>query len=121
MEIANGRKMPISTPSAASGTNSPLDVTESRKSGPPRAFRDETFTEIARTIGTSARTSRPIWLRRRPPMSRTSERSSRDDTSRLLGACAATSAADIEALPGQTDEEVLEARRGHDEPAHRDA
>src|SRR6478735_5457110 len=96
MEIARGRKIPISTPSAASGTNSPFDVTESRKSGPPPP----------------------------PPMSRISDRRKRVDTRRLRGSDGAASwtlvsAADIEALPREADKEVLETRRRHGEPAHR--
>ena len=92
MEIARGRKIPISTPSAASGTNSPFDVTESRKSGPPPSPPPlDSFTEMARTIGTAARTRSPIWLRRRPPMSRISDRRKRVDTRRLRGSDGAAS------------------------------
>src|SRR4051812_25574355 len=126
MAMASGRKIPISTLSAARGTKSPFEVMESRKSGPPCPDPLESFTEMASTIGTAARTSSPIWLRRRPPISRISDRSSRVDTRRLWGrspeastAGSARSATDIEALPRQADERVLEAGRRHGDPATR--
>src|SRR5215218_2383244 len=121
--MARGRKRPISTPSAASGTNSPFAVIEERKSGPRPARGAEIRTATAIRTGTAASTSRPIWLRRRPPISPSSDHSRRaesrldrptDGGDDVAGAPAGggvvtDSATDIETLPGQGDEEVLEA------------
>src|SRR6476469_62031 len=123
--MARGRKSPSSTLSAASGTNSPLEVIEDRKSGPRPSRGEEIRTATAMRTGTAARTSRPIWLRRRPPMSPSSDHSSRvdrtvdTDRARRGGAAGTVGAAgegvggtdsatDIETRPGQRDEEVLE-------------
>ena len=80
--MARGRKSPSSTPSAASGTNSPFEVIEDRKSGPRPSRGDEIRTATAMRTGTAARTSSPIWLRRRPAISRSSDRSRRVDSRR---------------------------------------
>src|SRR6478735_3150383 len=129
--MARGRKSPSSTPRAASGTNSPFEVMEDRKSGPRPSRGDEIRTATAMRTGTAARTSSPIWLRRRPAMRRSSDRRSRVDSRRLGGAPARPvvaaasvrtgSVADIEALPGEGQEEVLETRAGHRELLDADA
>src|SRR6476661_797672 len=131
IDIASGRNIPISTPSAASGTKRPLEVIDERKSGPCPGCGVDDFTAMAMTTGTAARTSRPAWLRRRPAMMRSSERSNRVDSRRPFGrGCAmfgaapvatCASAADIEALPRERDEQVLEARRARGERAHPDS
>src|SRR3954454_16386508 len=122
--MASGRKSAISTPSAASGTKSPFEVIEERKSGPRPARGAEMRTATAMRTGTAASTSRPIWLRRRPPMRPSSDHSRRaesrldsptragDDVGGAAGAGGVVtgSATDIETLPGQGHEEVLEAR-----------
>jgi hypothetical protein len=121
MDIANGRNIPISTLNAASGTNRPFDVMDERKSGPSPSRGVDILTAIAITTGTAASTTRPAWLRRRPAMMRSSERSSLVESRRppergdmVLGAGPApaspASTADIEALPRQRHEQVLEAR-----------
>src|SRR6476661_136037 len=131
--MASGRKSPISTPSAASGTNSPFEVIEERKSGPRPARGAEIRPATAMRAGTAARTSRPIWLRRRPPMSPSSDQSRRPESrpdqvvragggAPPAGADVVTdSATDIETLPGQRDEQVLEARAAHRELPDADA
>src|SRR5690242_14804251 len=140
IDMASGRNTPISTPSAARGTNRPLLVIEDRKSGPSPAPGVDIFTAIAITIGRAASTASPAWLRRRPPMSRSSERSRRVESRRCAAGRArppvltvpgvvrpvvasvvlVASAADIEALPRKRDEQVLQARPVEGEPAHPD-
>src|SRR6476619_1224495 len=130
--MARGRKGPSSTPRAASGTNSPFEVMEDSKSGPRPSRGDEIRTATAMRTGTAASTSSPIWLRRRPAISLSSDRSRREDSRRdrgtppprgtPLGTSARTgSAADIETLPGERDEQVLEAGTRHGELLDADA
>src|SRR3954454_5283741 len=111
---ARGRNSPSSMVSAARATNSPFSVIELKKSGPPRSLpAEDTLTAMAISIGTPARTSSPAWLRRRLKINRSSDRRNRDDgRRRVIGTVA--SATDIEALPRQRDEHVLE--RGHADP-----
>src|SRR5689334_17566508 len=137
---ASGRNRPSSTPSAASATNRPLSVIEERKSGPRPGEGCDSFTTMAMMTGTTARTPRPARLRRRPKISRSSEarnRSAHPRTGRPSGcagarpdreagrpgdgAAGATSAADIEALPRERDEQVLQAGSLHGETHHRHA
>src|SRR4029077_15905203 len=111
---ASGRNRPISMVSAASATNSPFSVIERKKSGASAPGRDAELlivTEIS--TGTAARTTSPAWLRRRPSISRSSDRRKRGETAATgrrtaVEAGAGRSATDIEALPGQGDEHVLE-------------
>src|SRR5450631_312784 len=136
---ARGRNRPSSMLSEAKATNSPLDVIWVKKSGPRPALGVDTLTVTAIMIGTSARMASPAWLRRRPKISRSSERRKRVETCRsgraaddvdrqvpdpgvwaLIGP-AFSSAADIEALPRHGDEQVLEAGTFDREPAHRHA
>src|SRR5262245_49976599 len=134
---ANGRNSGSSTVNAASATNSPLDVMLVKKSGPP--LPDDgalTFTAIAMVSGTAASTARPAQLRRRPKISRSSERKNlvltgRGDHGRpitcppdgcspgLADAPPRTSTADIEALPGQRHEDLFQVRCHHREPPYR--
>src|SRR5580765_615840 len=134
MAMAIGRNRVISSVSAASGTNSPLAVAWTRKSPAswPSRFGAVSLTATARTTGSAARTSMPIWLRRRPMMRPSSERSSRVETARGRVAvdpvcrvptspCSTPfSATDIEALPRHRHEQVLQARRVDDEPTPAD-
>src|SRR6476646_6250862 len=112
---ARGRKRPSSIVRAASATNSPLLVIELKKSGPPRSCRGvETRTATAISTGTPASTTRPARLRRRRKISRSSERKNRVEGRRRRTA-ATVSAADIEALPGQGDEDLLQRGAAHPE------
>src|SRR5450759_561287 len=120
---ASGRKSPISRVSAANATKSPLDVIEAKKSGPRPGRGVDTLTAIAMMTGTAARMPIPAWLRRRPKISPSSERRKRVEMrrgARSPGALVAssperrvlspvTSAADIEALPGEGHEQVFQA------------
>src|SRR5450759_5932794 len=116
---ASGRNRASSMLSAANATNSPLDVIAAKKSGPRPGLGVETLTVIAVISGTTARLPIPAWLRRRPKISRSSDRKKRVDTCRggraavdvsepLFGPLVGPvfrpgprSAADIEALPRQ--------------------
>src|SRR5450756_298854 len=121
---AIGRNSGISSTSAASATNSPLPVIRSRKGADSPPLGGDARTAIARMTGTEIRISPPTQLRRRPKISNSSDRKNLAGTWRL--ACAgtpcpagATSAADIEPLPGELDEHLLEVPGEHLEPAHR--
>src|SRR3954470_444506 len=113
-ETASGRNSPISMVSAASATNRPFSVIERKKSGASWPGRDsELLTDTEIRTGTAASTTRPAWLRRRPSMSRSSERRKRGETAATGRRTAwrdgvGRSATDIEALPGQGEEHVLE-------------
>src|SRR5450631_164978 len=125
---ASGRKSPISRVSAARATNSPLDVIDAKKSGPRPDPLVDTLTAIAMISGTAARMPSPAWLRRRPKISRSSERRNRVETcrrGRVTGATATLaarsgvrSAADIEALPSKGHEQVLKAGALQGKPRH---
>src|SRR6476469_7889050 len=115
---ANGRNKPSSIVRAARATNRPFSVIELKKSGPPSSCPGvETFTAMAISTGTPASTSIPARLRRRWKISRSSERKNRVD-GRRRGATSA-STADIEALPGQGHEDVLQRLATHLETGHR--
>src|SRR5262249_531055 len=133
---ASGRNSGSSTPSAASATNIPLLVMAEMKSGPsprPPPPGGETLTAIEMRMGTDASTARPPPLGRRPKTGHRSERRNRVDSRRgrgiAIGAAAPSSAppssappssaADIEALSGERDEQLLEVRRGDGEAADR--
>src|SRR6476646_9046324 len=121
---ASGRKSPSSMLSEASATNSPLPVIAERKSGPrPSSPGVETLTAMASRIGTDASTAMPARLRRRPKMSRSSEPRNRNDARRCGRTTdappMADSTTDIEALPRERDEQVLEAGCLDGEAAHR--
>src|SRR5262245_5440467 len=120
---AISRKNGSSMASAVSATNRPLLTTLVRNTGPSfGSVGAELFTDTARMKGTDASTASPAQLRRRPKMSHSSDRRNRVLT-RDRGAAsrtAAVSTADIEALPGQADEHLLQIRRGDDESAYRD-
>src|SRR3954471_4210765 len=123
---ARGRNSPSSSVRAARATNRPLSVIEEKKSGPsPPPPGEDSFTATEISTGTDASTSIPAWLRRRRRISRSSERSSRVENLRPMTdrvtAPAPVSAADIEALTGESHEHVLERRRADPEPHHRDA
>src|SRR3954452_23307570 len=116
---ANGRKSPSSIVSAARATKRPFSVMEGKKSGPsPRCGADVlTATEII--TGTAARTTRPARLRRLRKINRSSERRNRVEIRRGDGT--RTSAADIEALPGQREEDLFQGGRPDAEAKNRDA
>src|SRR4051812_534813 len=101
--------------SAERATKRPFSVIERKKSGASSPGLEAVLlTAIAMKIGTAASTNRPIWLRRRRKISRSSERRNRVEgrrTGRVPEADRGpvTSATDIEALPGQRYEDVLEA------------
>src|SRR5450830_859150 len=121
---AIGRNSGISSTSAASATNSPLPVIRSRKGADSPPLGGDARTAIARMTGTEIRISPPTQLRRRPKISHSSDRKNLAGTGRLTrtGTCCppgATSAADIEPLPGELDEHLLEVPGEHLEPAHR--
>src|SRR5215510_6303098 len=107
---AIGRKRGSSIPIAASATKNPLSAMEAKKSGPPpRPPPPPARTAIVIRTGTAASTAMPAQLRRRPKMSFSSDRRKRvlgrRDAARTIA-----SAADIEALAGQGDEEFLQIR-----------
>src|SRR3954471_6608184 len=115
---ASGRNSPISMVSAASATNRPFSVIERKKSGASAPGLDsELLTDTEISTGTAASTRSPAWLRRRPGINRSSERRKRGETAATgrrttygVVAGVGASATDIEALPGQRDEHVLERR-----------
>src|SRR4029077_10012551 len=98
--------------SAARATKRPFPVMDRKKSGASwPGCETVLLTEIEIRTGTAARTSRPAWLRRRPTISRSSERRNRGDQA-TRGARTTVdgeaSATDIEALSGQRHEQVLQ-------------
>src|SRR4029078_3912902 len=111
----------------------PFSVIERKKSGASSPGRDsELLTATEMSTGTAARTTSPAWLRRRPRISRTSERRKRGETAATgrrttygvgagVGAGAGRSATDIENLPGRRDKHVLERRPADPEAGHPDA
>src|SRR5215510_1810406 len=117
---ASGRNRPISMVSAASATNSPFSVIERKNSGASPSGRDsELFTDTEISTGTAASTSRPAWLRRRPSISRSSERRKRGETLATgRRTTAVVSATDIETLTGERDEHVLQRRPADSESDH---
>ena len=72
--------------SAASATKMPLLVIGGEEVRParrrPRGPATAIFTATAMMIGTAASTARPAWLRRRPKISRSSERRNRVESRR---------------------------------------
>src|ERR1700712_467102 len=117
---ARGRNSPSSRVRDASATNRPFSVMELKKSGPsPPRPGEDTLTAMDTSTGTPARTKSPARLRLRLKISPSSERRNLVETrdGRRSGATSVmTSAADIEALPGERDEHVLQRRRLHAEP-----
>src|SRR5438067_406309 len=109
---------------SVSAAKMPFWVIWRRKSGPPSPDGGESLTATMIRIGTAASTAMPTQLRRRPKMSSSSERKNRVDkrcgaTTSAGAANASDSATDIEALPGQLDEHLLQVGGQHPEPAHR--
>src|SRR5436309_12536714 len=106
-ETAIGRKTGITTTSAVKATKMPLSVMSPiRPSGVLPLL--VSFTAMPMMIGIAASTTSISWLRRlrsSMPISLPNNRSP-------------GSAADIEALAGELDEDVLQARLGHRETAH---
>src|SRR6478609_1390157 len=104
--------------SAATTRNSPLPVTWARNAGPcpDSALSRVTSSTVPMTTGTSASPASSTRLRRRPSTRRSSDRSRRANATgggaatRESSAASSTSARDIEALPGQLDEHLLQAR-----------
>src|SRR5918997_510365 len=96
---ARGRNSGSSRISAAKATNSPFPVIPTMKPGPAPEAPDSTRTTMA-----------------------SSERRKRPGRARVVagvGRATSTSAADIEALPGQGHEDVLQARLLDSEAEHR--
>src|SRR4249919_2845561 len=124
-ETASGRNRPSSMVRAARATKRPFPVIERKKSGASWPGCDSVLlTETEIRTGTAARTSSPAWLRRRPNISRSSERKNRGDQAALgdrTTVVGDASATDIEALPGERDEQVLERLPADPEAQHRDA
>src|SRR3954452_15556017 len=117
---ASGRNSPSSRVRDARATKSPFSVMEAKKSGPsPPRPGGETLTATAMSTGTAARTSSPAWLRRRRKISRSSDRRNLPD-SLLPTRDVRASATDIEALPRQGHEHVLQGGGADAEPDHRD-
>src|SRR5580704_11031916 len=93
---------------------------------PPCGCGAATRSAIPMTTGNTTVTASSSWLRRRPKTSRSSDRNSRaQDAAGLRAAAMAgpgvtVSAVDIETLPGEPDEQVLQARRGDREAADAD-
>ena len=114
---ASGRNNGNSMVSAARATKRPFPVMAEKKSGPPpppRAAVD--FTAMPMMTGTTTSTARPAWLRRRPRMISSSDRRNRVETVAFARRGAPTSdttgesAADIETLSGQGNEQVFQTR-----------
>src|SRR6478735_9176671 len=116
---ASGRNSAISSVSDASATKRPFSVIELKKSGPPLSRPgEESLTATEMSTGTAASTRSPARLRRLTKISPSSERRNRVDTRR--GRQPLTSSlADVDALPRQRDEHVLEGRCVHPEPGDR--
>src|SRR5579859_2953272 len=91
---------------------------------PPCPCGAATRNAIPMTTGNTTVTASSSWLRRRPKTSRSSDRNSRpQDAAGLraaVGPRVTVSAVDIETLPGEPDEQVLQARRGDREAADAD-
>src|SRR5215212_210207 len=132
-ETASGRKSGNVTTRAVNATKRPLPAIWLMNGGPspspsPRPPPLPSLRRIATAMstGTHASATSRAWLRRRPNTSRSSERSNRVDSRR--GAQATGRAAgrvislvDIEALPRQRHEHVLEIGALDGELAHADA
>src|SRR6266545_1136123 len=125
----SGRNSGMTTVTAANATNTPLLVISLKNGGPPPASPDDILIATPMRTGTAISTSSAIWLRRRRKIMPSSDRSSLVLTRRRGCAVGSTrttapdstctSATDIEALPGQRHEHVLQVRAVHREPAHR--
>src|SRR5579863_4086807 len=96
---------------------------------PPCGCGAATRSAIPMTTGNTTVTASSSWLRRRPKTSRSSARNSRNQaraglrgewTAGAGPAGAGRSTVDIEALPGQPDEQVLQAGRRDREAADAD-
>src|SRR3954453_12385901 len=113
----SGRNSGRHTVSAVKTRKSPLPVIWPRNGGPSPPRGVDAFTAMPIISGTIASTASSAWLRRRPRMSLTSEAYSRPKAPRYLGRSSpiALSAEDIEALPGQRHEQVLEVGPRHRE------
>src|SRR5687767_5852482 len=95
-------------------------------SGPPASPASplDARTARARTTGTTASAARPARLRRRPKISSSSDRRKRAFGRRAAGfriGGEAVLTADIEPLPGQRHERLLQVGRDDAEAAHPDA
>src|SRR6185312_7285844 len=122
---ASGRNSGSSTVRAASATNMQFPAMSRKKSGPPDcSLLTVTFTETAIRIGTIASTPSPATLRRRRKIKPSSEarkrpvgcprRAAGTGAGPAAAVTGAGSAVDIEALPGERDENVFQ--RGLLEP-----
>ena len=117
-----GRKSGIETVSAVNETNSPFCVMSPMKAGPrPESPAEVTRTATAIRMGTSARApSMAIVRRRRNSVASSDPRSANGRAPRVgvARADAFASPRDIEALPGQGDEALLEGLACDRDPAH---
>src|SRR4051794_32580014 len=110
--------------SADSETKSPFSVIDWKKSGASDPGCEAVdFTAKAMRIGTAASTASPAMLRRRRSIRRSSEVRKRVEGRRTAtrGTDEVRSGADIEALPGEADEDLLERGRVDDEAGDRQA
>src|SRR4051794_15558712 len=126
-ETASGRNSGSVTTSAVNATNSPFPAIEPMNAGPspPRGPPSPPASRMATAIriGTHASAASRAMFRRRPNTSRSSDRSSRNVGRGTGRAGAATgriprstiSLVDIEALPRQRHEDVLQVRPLDDE------
>src|SRR3954468_15241607 len=138
-DTASGRNSGSVTTSAVNATNSPLPAIEPMKAGPPsspppRWGPPANRIATAMRIGTQASAPSNAMFRRRPNTSRSSDRSSRKDSDGGLRAATPTgrlpfaltwpavrSLVDIEALPRERHEHVLEVRALHGQLADADS
>src|SRR5262249_42470358 len=130
-DTAIGRNSGSSTVSATSAAKTPFWVTWLRKGGPCAPDGGDTLTAMTIRTGTAASTAMPTQLRRRPKMSSSSDRKNLVENRcgvRTSASWAGTwagparrrsSAADIEALPGELHEHLLQVSGEHPEPAYR--
>src|SRR3954469_18429625 len=138
-DTASGRNSGSVTTSAVKATNSPFPAIDPMKAGPPsppprRPEPPESRIATAMRTGTQASAPSSAMLRRRPNTSRSSERSSRNVSDGVPRAGTATvalrpvraarsavrSLVDIEALPRERDEHVLEIGALHEQLADAD-
>src|SRR5680860_493881 len=120
----SGRNSGMETTNAVRPTNSPFWVTRSRNGGPRpgSGVSDESRTATAMSTGTAARESNIAQVRRRRNKTASSEANSAQPTTTLargrFAAVTCFSLDNVEPLPRQRDETVLEARPVHGEGPH---
>ena len=116
------QEQPISIVSAASATKRPFSVIERKKSGASAARAGDGWllTAIEMSTGTAASTTQPGQVAAAAedqPQLGAQEPRRHAAAARRRRARTVTSATDIEALPGERDEDVLQGGRVDHEPA----